>query len=388
MIRAIRCDQKSFRTVEFTSGLNVVLAERVDTSTEKDSRNGLGKSTLIDIIRFCLGSGPKKGVGIFAVKVLGWTYSLDMIILGQPLTVSRQTDEPRIVTVTSLFDYQTGEVSQDDPVEKKLSIEDWRRFLSIVIFDLYDDTSRHYQPTFGSLIGYFTRASKDAYTIPFDHHRKQFEWDKQVNNSFLLGLAWEDASDLQEMKDEKATLDLRTRLLAEQVEGNPKKVLGEMEANRVQLKQKLFQEERALSSFQVHPQYRDINISVNRLTESIHALVNANVADTQIIDLYRSSDIVDELDIEQLARLYEEVEVIFPEIVRKRLSDVQAFHQEVIRNRANFLANEIARLEQYEPVRWRPKALSGLLRWSFWKLTEPWASMKIFESYPIRIASA
>ncbi len=353
MIKAVRCDQESFRDVEFTSGLNVVLAERADTSTEKDSRNGLGKSTLIEIIRFCFGSGPHKDAGIFSVKVLGWTYSLEMIIQGQTLIISRRTDDPRTVIVNSSFDYETLETLSSDPVETQLSTEKWREFLGKVMFDLHPTSDRNYVPTFGSLIAYFTRATKDAYTFPFDQHRKQLEWDKQVNNAFLLGLAWEDASDLQDMKEEKADLELRTRLLAQQVQGNPKKLLGVMEANRVQLMQKLSQEERALRSFQVHPRYRDINDRVDKLTEAIHAQVNANVADSQIIELYQTSDVSDEMDTEQLTRLYEEADVVLPEIVQRRLSDVREFHQQVILNRQNFLVNEISRLQRQVVARTR-----------------------------------
>jgi uncharacterized protein YydD (DUF2326 family) len=60
MIHAIRCDQPGFKTVKFFEGLNVVLAERSELATDKDSRNGLGKTTLIDIIHFCLGVKPTK----------------------------------------------------------------------------------------------------------------------------------------------------------------------------------------------------------------------------------------------------------------------------------------------------------------------------------------
>mgnify|MGYP006310457889 CR=1 FL=1 len=55
MIYSVKSDKPSFRTIEFQPGFNVVLAERTKESTIKDSRNGLGKSTLIEIIHFCLG---------------------------------------------------------------------------------------------------------------------------------------------------------------------------------------------------------------------------------------------------------------------------------------------------------------------------------------------
>src|SRR5580693_5426941 len=57
----VSSNQPSFREVEFKPGFNVILAERTKDATKKDSRNGLGKSTLIEIISFCLGSKGKRG---------------------------------------------------------------------------------------------------------------------------------------------------------------------------------------------------------------------------------------------------------------------------------------------------------------------------------------
>ncbi len=66
---------------------------------------------------------------------------------------------------------------------------------------------RTYAPTFRSLISYFIRRGKDAYSEAFEHYRKQHEWDRQVNNAFLLDLAWEDASEWQKLKDKKTSLE-------------------------------------------------------------------------------------------------------------------------------------------------------------------------------------
>jgi uncharacterized protein YydD (DUF2326 family) len=56
MLHGVYANQPSFRPVEFIQGLNLIIAERTDTSTKKDTTNGLGKTTLVEIIDFCLGS--------------------------------------------------------------------------------------------------------------------------------------------------------------------------------------------------------------------------------------------------------------------------------------------------------------------------------------------
>jgi len=52
MIRSITANKESFKTITFEKGMNIILADRTKESTKKDSTNGFGKSTLIEIIHF------------------------------------------------------------------------------------------------------------------------------------------------------------------------------------------------------------------------------------------------------------------------------------------------------------------------------------------------
>ncbi len=89
-----------------------------------------------------------------------------------------------------------------------LKASEWIGLLGNLMFGLPSGGfDSDYTPTFRSLISYFIRRGKDAYSIAFEHYRKQKEWDKQVNNAFLLGLAWEDASEWQKLKDKNASLE-------------------------------------------------------------------------------------------------------------------------------------------------------------------------------------
>jgi uncharacterized protein YydD (DUF2326 family) len=55
MIRKVSSSLTTFKEVDLTAGFNIILADRTKDSTKKDTRNGLGKSTFIDVIHFCLG---------------------------------------------------------------------------------------------------------------------------------------------------------------------------------------------------------------------------------------------------------------------------------------------------------------------------------------------
>jgi uncharacterized protein YydD (DUF2326 family) len=94
MIHGISANQSSFHSVTFTTGLNVVLAERTDTSTQKDTRNGVGKSTLIDIIDFCLGSNQPKGKGLMIEPLENWAFTIDITLAGNRINVEGHGNFP------------------------------------------------------------------------------------------------------------------------------------------------------------------------------------------------------------------------------------------------------------------------------------------------------
>lgn len=99
MIRAVRCDRPSFREIEFQPGFNVVLATRTMEATDKDSRNGAGKTTLVEIVHFCLGSSADKGNRLMAPQLHGWTFTVELDLRKKPYRVSRDTANPRRVTL-------------------------------------------------------------------------------------------------------------------------------------------------------------------------------------------------------------------------------------------------------------------------------------------------
>lgn len=80
LIHRIKANQSSFKTVEFQPGFNVILADTTEASGKKDSRNGLGKSTLITIIHFCLGATLERKNKLHVSSLRGWTFSLDLTL--------------------------------------------------------------------------------------------------------------------------------------------------------------------------------------------------------------------------------------------------------------------------------------------------------------------
>ena len=346
MIRRVTANHATFKTVEFTAGLNIVWADRTEDSTKKDSRNGLGKSTLIEIIHFCLGAtAEKKGKGLMVEALEDWEFSVELEIGGKPVRVTRGVRKPQRVTVEGDFPGLSDDCSLFGG-GGSLALRDWTAWLGDRMFGLAKtDPTAKYQPSFRSLISYFIRRQKDAFTTAFEHCRKQSEWDRQVNNAFLLNLNWEDASAFQQLKDRQHGLKALRKAAKDGVVREFMGTLGDLEARRVRLAAKADEETESLRSFRVHPSYVDLREQANRLTAEIHEDVNANTVAHRLLGLYQTSQAEETPPAtDTVARLYADAGVALPGLTLRSLDEVRQFHETVIRNRRTFLAEETQRL--------------------------------------------
>lgn len=345
MIHRVAANRSSFRTVEFGDGLNVVLADRDEESTDKDTCNGLGKSTLIDVIDFCLGARAKAGEGLAIDDLAGWEFTLEFSVGAERMEATRSVDAPRTVVVNRLESTETvsGTLFGDRTYKQK----EWHALLGRRMFGIEaDDTSKH-GPSYRSLLSYFVRRGGPAYLEPFQSHRNQQLWNRQVNVAYMLGMNWEHASQWQALKDQEKDIGaLQRAVQAHQTQGHATSV-GAMEAERVRLELQLEAESKAMADFKVHPQYTSIQEEADRLTRDIHALAEANVLDRRRLRRYRES-----VDKEErpppvpVARTYEEAGVVFSDRVRRTLAETKQFRARIIENRRQFLATEIARIER------------------------------------------
>ncbi len=342
MILEVRANKPSFRTVRFKPGLNLIFAERTKESTRKDSRNGLGKSTVFEIIHFCLGGRATKGKGILRDELVDWVFSVDIQFGSRVLTLTRSVAEPGKI--------QLHEVGTDaEPGVDIVAAPDeisWR--LGRLAFGLTEqEESLNYAPTFRSLFSYLARRGSEAYLSPFFHHRQQQAWDQQVNVAYHLDINWEDAREAKLVADDGKLVKALKQASKSSVLASRVGTQGELEVERVRLATMIEAQQRRLGEFRVHEDYRAIEIRANELTESIHSLSNANQQDRRFLALYQQqmSEEVDRLGPAQVADVYAELGLALPDGVRQRLDQVEAFHTAVVQNRRSFLDDEIDRLK-------------------------------------------
>lgn len=347
MIHALCANKPSFQAVEFSDGLNVIVAERTKDSTRKDTRNGLGKSTLIEIIDFCLGSQHAKNKGLCIDPLADWAFTLDVTLAGNRVQVTRSVESPNRITVDGPTKGWAEQPDEDsDTGEKAFSLRRWRSLLGSVLFDLrpsYDSVT--YSPSYRSLVSYFIRRGLDAYTIPFRHFPQQATWDIQLHVAYLLGLNWQYASRWQELRDQEKLISAFEKAVESGVVESITGTIGELEAERVQLDDQTKRERSALESFRVHPQYEEIQRQADTLTQQAHELTNANVAERRRLRRYEESVSEEHApDEDEVEAVYKEAGFAFPDGLKRTLASAKDFHTRVIQNRKAFLQTEIERL--------------------------------------------
>ncbi|MBF6224739.1 DUF2326 domain-containing protein [Nocardia abscessus] len=338
---ALRANKEHFRTVLFKPGLNLVVAERTAASSDKDSRNGVGKTTLFQAIDFCFGGSVKGSDGLTKLKGSDWEFSLEL-----------EFDRKRRLTVTRALD-NSGEIVLDGEVlelglggrrrTESIGVRSWTDWLGSQCFELNNrDIRGEYDPTFRRLIGHFLRFRNDAYISPFETFAKQPPYQVQVDNAYLIGLNWRLATEWQRWKDRGKALGAMAKSDMDELGEK----LGELESRRVRAEAQHRRLVEQIRAFQVLPEYREIESRANGLTARIQKIANEMTVNARMLSLYREQLESEEPgDIQGVIETFEGAGVIFGKSLRRNLDEIVQFHTAVSRNRREYLQSEVTKLE-------------------------------------------
>jgi len=203
-------------------------------------------------------------------------------------------------------------------------------------------------PTFRSLFAYFVRRQlSGAFTTPEKQATMQQIGDYQVALMFLFGLDWRIARDWEAVRGREKTLNELRKAASIGTFGS---IVGKASDLLTQLtleEARLSDLQSQISMFRVLPQYAELEAEANQLTREISDLSNSNVIDIALItDLERAMLTETPPSLIDLQNIYAEAGVVLPDVAIKRYSDVQIFHESVIRNRRDYLAGELDAAKQ------------------------------------------
>lgn len=336
MIKKVFSDLPSFRALSFTSGLNILVAERHQDATARDTRNGTGKTSFIELLHLVIQERKNKDDDFHKPEIVGHNFGVNFWHEGQKLTVERKTAPDR-------------EKDQAFLNAKPIELKVLRQKLAAEWFNLTsEDLDDVYAPKFGALFSYFVRKERNGgFASPALNSSVQRAWDSQINLAYLLGFDWRLIQTLQHLKDEKKAADtLSTIVKGGFLSG------GMLDANKMQSRVDVLENEvevrkQELAKMHVVDGYRRHEEEANELSRAIRDLNENNLED---LDLKESIDIalkeVDEIRERDLKSVYDEAGVFFGDQVVKRFDQVLNFHRQVAKNRKAQLAKESARASE------------------------------------------
>jgi len=354
VIHGITSDLPSFKTLTFGPGLNILLADKSRTATDRHSRNGAGKTSLIELIHFLLGADCRKDSIFRADPLKDRSFRMTLDLDHRAVTVTRSGATPaKLLLDGDLpgWPWHSHLMPTDRVDRYSISNEHWKALLGHLWFGLPvdedADTSGPFKPTFRSLFSYFVRRQASGGFLGVERQaEKQQTWDQQIAISYLLGLDWRLPRQFQELRGQE-------KLVRELGRAGKAGELGRFFGRAADLRTRLtVTEARAqefrerLRTFHVVPEYADLEREAAAITQEIANLNNDNVVDRDLlIQLRESLDGEDAPGIQQVEKLYAEAGVVLPDLVSRRIHEVEDFHRAVVQNRRAHLSAEIQSAE-------------------------------------------
>jgi uncharacterized protein YydD (DUF2326 family) len=350
MIHQIYSDLKTFKTLTFQVGLNILLSKKSAKSTDKDTRNRAGKTSLIKIIHFLMG-GDCDPDSIFRSESLNKQYfGINFNLKSQLVTVKRAGENSGHVVIGNEVDYSDWMVK---PAASKktgqliLSNDGWKAVLGKKLFGLNvsDDGANveKFGPTFRMLFPYFARRQEEGGFIdPVNHREGQYSYENQIGISFLLDFDWAISREYQVVRDKESDLKVIKKTAKKGNLGDIIGTVAELRTRLTILQERYERAEKNIRGFKILPQYRELEEEVNSLTKDISLLSDKNTMDRQVI-LQLSDSLSKEVSPgkQDLKDLYDEVGIVLPDLVAKRFDEVQAFHESILANRELSMRGEI-----------------------------------------------
>lgn len=320
---SLTANKNSFKPVVFKStGINLIIATQKNPkkSDKGDTTNGVGKSLLIALIHFCLGSSTKKS---FKESLPGWEFSLKFKIKQIEYTSTRNTDKQTKIVLNG----------------EELSIKEFNNKLENLVFEIPD---KAIQLSFRSLFAFFIRPTKSSYNDEKNPNAAKKPFQVQMINAYLLGLDVLLVQEKHQLKIEKDRIkelvkNLRNDIYLKDFFTGKKDV----SLSKQELSDRIKQLEYNLVNYNVAEDYYEIKEEADQLKrelEKIHQQLE--LIKIQIENIDESRKISPDIERTKIEQVYKEASIILQDQAVKQLSDLEEFYEHLSRNREKRLLDQ------------------------------------------------
>jgi uncharacterized protein YydD (DUF2326 family) len=323
---SLTANKSSFKPVYFKNetGLNFIIATQKNPESTEEGRNstfnGVGKSLIVALIHFCLGSSGKDS---FKKELSGWVFTLSFKIGDSEFKSERSTDKQSTILLN-------GDEIQVSVFNKKLGD---------LLFDIPADTS---QLSFRSLIPFFIRPRKASYMSFNNPNAHKNEYQIQITNALLLGLDVLLVEEKFKLRQEQERIRKIVKELNEDEflkEFFNRKKDASLEAQQV--REDIEKLESDLAKFKVAEDYYEVSGQADKLKNDLDDINNKIVLiQNQIRGIEETRRTSPDIKKGNIESIYKEASIILKEEAIKTLGELEKFYEHLSVSREKRLVDQ------------------------------------------------
>ncbi|MBK1855492.1 DUF2326 domain-containing protein [Verrucomicrobiaceae bacterium 5K15] len=329
------------RNISFRKGINLIVDE-TETRSRKESGNNVGKTTVLRLIDYCLGSSGKniyqdpefRGRSNSVVEnYLTGNNVCITLVLKDDLDIAAS----REIVIRRNFLQRSDKILEinGEPVKSK----DFPECLKSLIFN-----SSVSKPTFKQIVSKNVRDEKNRLinTVKVLHPATKYE-EYEALYLFWLGIDI-DVSDRKQklFAHKKIEEDLQKRLKKE-------KTISQIKQSLLVVDSEIEELEAKKDNFSVNENYENEVQQLNLAKAKINRL-STQIARIELrIELIKESageleDEISNVNVEKIKSLYEEAKFLMPSI-QKTFDETLSFHNGMVLEKKKYITNELPSLE-------------------------------------------
>ncbi len=322
-LKNLCANKPSFHPIIFNKGLSIIVGKQASPHNENDGNtyNGVGKSFVLHLIHFCLGSNK---IDSLSKNLPDWEFTLKFEVDGKEYFATRSTNEQNKINFCG----------------EDISLKLMRDKMLVLCFGI--DNPPKYM-TWNTLLSRFVRRYRSSYSRFDTYIPKEPDYSKLLNTLFLLGI---DTTLIVEKKElrEKQTDAKETEKAIKKDPFFKQYYLGKNDAELdvADLEYRINELEREILNFKVSSNYHELEKEANDKSYEKKRLENQRVLVSNYIknieESFKETSLVND---EDAIKIYELANVEIPEMIKKNIEEVLEFHRKQVSSRNIRLKKEL-----------------------------------------------
>ena len=304
-LKSLSANQPSFHPIIFNEGLNIIVGKQASPHSQNDGNtyNGVGKSFVLHLIHFCLGSNK---IDSLAKSLPDWEFTLTFEVDGNEYSATRSTNKQ------DMIDFCGEEIKLKLMKEKMLEL-------------CFEISSPPKHMTWNTLFSRFVRRYRMSY-FRFDTYvPKETDYSKLLNTLFLLGIDTTLILKKKELRDKQQS----TKATEKAIKNDPffkQYYLGENDAelDLAELEYRINEKEANDKSYE------------RKMLENKRVLISNYIKNIE--DSFKETARANEEDV---IKIYEFANIEIPEMIKRNIEEVLEFHRKQVLSRTLRLKKEL-----------------------------------------------